>query len=244
MLTEYGNVKVGPEWIVNELAPPLFTRVYYVCSGDVTCFCAGRTLKLKHGYLYLFPTAASYRLVQNPDDTLDCTFLHLIISPSLIPDVVEIDLTHNTLLRLLLLAFREAVDKEGRTVLESLSDILQIYLKEHGCFTEVSGEIGKVMKEISRCRNRMQSIEELSAFCGYHPQYFIRKFRKEVGMTPHQYMLHLHLQEAAVMLRRTEPVAQAAACTGFSDIKNFEKAFKGKYGMSPAKYKKTGGMFP
>lgn len=237
MLTEYGNTRVWPEWYVNETTPPTFTRVYYVYGGRVTCFCGENISDLRPGFLYLFPTTLPYRLVQDPEHPLLCTFLHLDICPSLVSGVTEIEINTKPVLKTLLQSFSLSLKRENKQVIEAIADTIQTYFCEHGYFSGVSTEIAAAFRLIFRDKQRMPSVEELSAACGYHPQYFIKKFKKEIGMPPHQYLIHLRLREAAFLLAQGMSVSEAVVQSGFSDFKNFEKAFRRKYGMPPGKYR-------
>ena len=70
------------------------------------------------------------------------------------------------------------------------------------------------------------------------PYHFLRTFRRIVGMTPHQFILHTRLRRAAVRLRRTgESISAIAFATGFNDLSTFNRRFARIMGVSPSAYR-------
>lgn len=68
--------------------------------------------------------------------------------------------------------------------------------------------------------------------------YFSTLFTKQVGVSPSQYLMHLRLEKAAeLMLQHNQSPSVAAASVGYTDIYNFSKMFKKKYGCSPRHYR-------
>lgn len=68
----------------------------------------------------------------------------------------------------------------------------------------------------------------------------IRCFRNIIGQSPIEHLIDYRLEVAAELLRDTDtPVTDIGLQTGFSSNAYFGKAFKEKYGTSPAKYRKT-----
>jgi AraC family transcriptional regulator len=74
------------------------------------------------------------------------------------------------------------------------------------------------------------------------PYHFLRTFQSVTGVTPHQYLLRLRLQRAAVRLR-TEPakVVDIALECGFGDVSNFNRTFRAEFGMSPRAWRRFAG---
>lgn len=67
--------------------------------------------------------------------------------------------------------------------------------------------------------------------------YFSSWFTRKTGVTPSQYIINLRLEKAAdLMLSHRETPSVAATSVGYSDIYNFSKSFKKKYGYSPKQF--------
>jgi AraC family transcriptional regulator len=66
--------------------------------------------------------------------------------------------------------------------------------------------------------------------------HFPRIFRRSVGMSPYQYLVHLRLKHAQRMMRLGEmTLAEVAAATGFVDQSHLCRWIKRVYGTSPAR---------
>ncbi len=81
------------------------------------------------------------------------------------------------------------------------------------------------------------TLKDLSVLYHKNEKYMGRLFKKEMGITFHQYCLLLRLQKAeALLLRTSDKVIDIALECGFNNISYFNRAFKAQYGMSPSEY--------
>jgi AraC-like DNA-binding protein len=79
------------------------------------------------------------------------------------------------------------------------------------------------------------------AAVGLDRSYFIRLFKKRVGVPPMRYAANLKMSAAADLLDNTkEPLAIVAAQVGFSDEYHFAKRFKQWSGVAPGAYRRRG----
>jgi AraC family transcriptional regulator len=71
------------------------------------------------------------------------------------------------------------------------------------------------------------------------PYHFLRTFERLTGITPHQYGRRARLRDAASRLAaEREKVLDIALDCGFSDVSNFNRAFRGEFGVSPQGFRK------
>lgn len=69
--------------------------------------------------------------------------------------------------------------------------------------------------------------------------YFIRLFKKSIGVPPMKYAMNLKMSAASDLLRTTtEPLVSVAARVGFDDEYHFAKRFKQWCGTAPGTYRK------
>jgi AraC-like DNA-binding protein len=80
------------------------------------------------------------------------------------------------------------------------------------------------------------SLEELSAAVGLSPYHFLRTFKLQTGLPPHQYHLNVRLERGRRLLREGCGIAEAAARTGFADQSHFTRGFRRFFGVTPGRY--------
>lgn len=81
------------------------------------------------------------------------------------------------------------------------------------------------------------SIEEMAQNAFISKYHFIRSFKAEVGLTPHQFQLQNRIRKAQRLMHRTETITEVALATGFCDQSHFIKQFEKQVGLSPLTYK-------
>lgn len=83
-------------------------------------------------------------------------------------------------------------------------------------------------------------IEDFARKLGLSEEHFIRIFRDEVHMTPHQYFMRLKIEGASGLLISTDrAIGDISAWFGFENQFHFSRVFRKCTGMSPAEYRRT-----
>lgn len=70
-------------------------------------------------------------------------------------------------------------------------------------------------------------------------QRLIRSFRREFGLTPHQYLTHLRLSRARDLMRHGHDCGEAAHAVGFYDQSQMNRHFIKHVGITPGTYAKA-----
>lgn len=84
------------------------------------------------------------------------------------------------------------------------------------------------------------TINELARECFLSPNYLSKSFRSQIGMSPRQYLTQLRLSMAKKLLCSSQlPIQEIAMRAGFGDVNCFIAQFKGSFGTTPKKYRKT-----
>ncbi|MBR6406240.1 MAG: helix-turn-helix domain-containing protein [Lachnospiraceae bacterium] len=84
----------------------------------------------------------------------------------------------------------------------------------------------------------LQTLSEIAMVSPYH---LLRMFRRDTGMTPHEYCLNLKIRTAKYMLKKTrQSMREVALDCGFSGESVFSTTFKRLTGMTPSDYRKNG----
>lgn len=83
------------------------------------------------------------------------------------------------------------------------------------------------------------TIEEIASELFISPTHLIRVFKKELGCTPHQYLLKYRLETACHLLKISMlDVQEIAQSIGFASTSLFITHFREKYGVTPMQYRK------
>ncbi len=87
--------------------------------------------------------------------------------------------------------------------------------------------------------NENLSIAAIAKQFSFSTDYFSRLFRQYTRHTPKEYQILCRVDEAAVLLSRTElPIADIALRTGFTSPGHFTQSFRRIYDKSPSEYRK------
>ena len=104
--------------------------------------------------------------------------------------------------------------------------------------SEKSSRIHTVTSYIAEHYAERLDIEYLASLIHLDKCYFIRYFKKKIGMTPQQYLIHTRLREAKALLSRLDlPVSEIAYMVGYNNIAYFVSSFRKYVSMSPNQYR-------
>ncbi|MDD1780335.1 AraC family transcriptional regulator [Enterovibrio sp. ZSDZ35] len=79
-------------------------------------------------------------------------------------------------------------------------------------------------------------IDDIAEAANMSKFHFIRQFRAQFGITPHQYILNCRINSARKALECGSPSSDVAQRFGFADSSHFNRRFKRVYGMTPKQY--------
>jgi AraC-like DNA-binding protein len=79
------------------------------------------------------------------------------------------------------------------------------------------------------------TLEGLAAAVDTSPFHFLRLFKRELGLTPHQYLIKTRLRRAVHLLAEGRSSTEVALAVGFGDLSNFTRTFHRQVGLPPGK---------
>lgn len=121
---------------------------------------------------------------------------------------------------------------------EQIERLLQM-VKLLGVMLENKEELGvieRVAKGIEDHPEREFNVEEMAVFAHMSKYHFIRSFKKEIGLTPHQFQIQNRVRKAQHLLERKDSSIEVALTAGFYDQSHFIKQFKKIIGLTPISY--------
>ena len=100
--------------------------------------------------------------------------------------------------------------------------------------------VNKAVDIISESYAKKVRIAEIAAVVGINRSYLTSIFKREMHMSPQEFLISFRLEKAAQLLRETDdPVGSIASAVGYTDPLTFSKAFRKKYGEAPSEYRKS-----
>ncbi|SHO54987.1 AraC family transcriptional regulator [Vibrio quintilis] len=82
------------------------------------------------------------------------------------------------------------------------------------------------------------SIDDMSQAANISKYHFIRLFREQFGITPHQYILNCRINQIRRVVESGEKITDIAFRYGFSDVSHLNRKFKKVFGMTPKQYQR------
>lgn len=83
------------------------------------------------------------------------------------------------------------------------------------------------------------SINDLARQANLSPYYFCRKFKRQTGKSPINFLMHLRIEKAKWLLKKDLKITDVAMDVGFNDLARFSKQFKKITGLTPSEYKNS-----
>lgn len=110
--------------------------------------------------------------------------------------------------------------------------------RNHHAFPpSVEARVTRAVRLIDRRPDAPLTLRSLAQEAGLSPYHFLRSFERLTGVTPHQYVLRARLREAALRLVEPGKILEIALDCGFSDVSNFNRAFRAEFGVSPRTFR-------
>lgn len=81
------------------------------------------------------------------------------------------------------------------------------------------------------------TLADLAAVAGLAAHTALRRFRREVGTTPHAYLVQYRVRCACRAIVRGSPLTEAAALAGFADQSHMTRAFVRQFGVTPGRWR-------
>lgn len=98
----------------------------------------------------------------------------------------------------------------------------------------------EVLQEIGEKIDQSLTVSDMAKFCGLSESHFMRWFKKMTGDSFASYINDRRLANAAEALRRTDDkILSVSQDVGFSNLSNFNRQFKKRYGITPKEYRKV-----
>lgn len=104
----------------------------------------------------------------------------------------------------------------------------------------ITNKINAAIVYLHNNLNQKTSLADIASYIFTSKYYFARMFKKQLGMSPYNYLLYLRINKAKEFLNTSElQLDEIAQQTGFCDAKNLIYNFKKATGITPIQYRKA-----
>jgi AraC-like DNA-binding protein len=87
-------------------------------------------------------------------------------------------------------------------------------------------------------------LDTLAAIASTTKFRLLRRFRAEIGVTPHQFLVSVRVAHARRLLAVGTPISEVAANTGFADQSHLTRQFRRRLGLTPGRYRQAARVTP
>ena len=201
-----------------------------VMQGEVTVYLESRKLVCHEGDSFTIPPYAVHSVCQGKDARLLSMCIGTAFAAETDSETAEV------IVRELL---NDAVGQDifGEAQKEKLLPFAQAVFRgwDKGG-KEMDTGIKSLADRITSHPEYELPIETLAADIFVSKYYLIKKFKRIVGMTPHQFCIQNRIRKAQSLLDAEQVICGVAAEMGFYDQSHFDKAFQKIVGISPSEY--------
>lgn len=228
-----GNHLAPLHWRTDGLPRPY--RLYYVKGGRAFYQIGTEEYPLKKDHFYLFPSSLPFFSRQDPQDRLDHVFYDFIMAPAVVSSYpVSCALEEHPLfasfLPLMLQTIRDYRDigtAEKKDIAAAvLEAFLTLFCSVKPAARSFDCDIRTSIEYIETHFHQPITVGDMAANLFLNEDYFIRKFKKVVGMTPYAYLSRLRLSIAAQLIQNGMSLGDAAATAGYQYPSSLSHALK------------------
>lgn len=120
--------------------------------------------------------------------------------------------------------------------------MLFLLIRKYPCVKEVSSpdreRLKVVLQEIEKNISENLTVREIAEFCGWSDSHFMRWFKKMTGLSFISYVNERRLAVAAEALKKSnDKILSISQEAGFTNLSNFNRQFKSRYGVTPKEYR-------
>ena len=215
----------------------------YCTYGEGAMAFDGRTIEYREGDVLVIPPMVPH---SNASET-GFRNIHInMVSPSLsftAPLIIQDDSNHFLLDAFNAVFFHYYSDRpEAAALLPLYGDLISCYLAAYRTGSTLTPIVAQIENNI--ITNYADCAYELDSYMHSLPfsyDYLRKLFQKELGVTPHRYLVDKRLKMAAELLMTdanagARTIGDIAPLCGFRDPLYFSKMFKKKYGVAPRYY--------
>ena len=145
---------------------------------------------------------------------------------------------HSSFDSMLSLFSKNSLPDDANLSLNIISLLQGLFAEQRHAVENTTALIRRASSYIGEHFNDDISLEFLSDMVGLSPYYFSRAFKKETGVSPHQYLIETRISSAKFYLSGSDrSVSDIALSVGFKDESSFCLTFRRRVGLTPKAFR-------
>jgi AraC-like DNA-binding protein len=124
---------------------------------------------------------------------------------------------------------------------EALALACGLMLRDHSTARnlreEPDADLARVRDRLADAPLAAPSLDELAALAGLGKFQLLRRFRRQFGATPHDWLLQRRADRARALIADGLSLVEAAAAGGFADQSHMTRVFMARYGFTPGAWR-------
>ena len=217
-----GECVAPSDW--NTSATPRPYRLYYVIGGEAHYTVGGVKKKLGQGCCYLFPSSMPFNVVQSEEHHLNHLYFDFMMNPTIVsteplccrPEDHPLFPIMITLMRNCVQGYRYEKRRElYDTVVSALATFLSLFLEIAMPKRCMDNEIVGALEYIEQHYAEDISVKSIAGLLFLDEDYFIKKFKRYMGVTPYAYIRNLRMAVVRELCYNGEKLTDATALAGF-----------------------------
>jgi len=223
----FGNTTAPEEWRLKSSIE--MQRLYYIKSGKGRYQENGCMKDFIPGKIYLFPYNLQARFETDSEEPIDHIYFDFVSMPPIIsksPIIYEA-IEYPEIMKMVQLMdiLSASVKRDHMDILYSVLDLLlRLLWNRKPLPFSTDTVVCEVQNYIHQHYAEYITIAQLAAFSHLEENYFIRRFKNEVGQTPYAYLKRYRLLRAREYIAKGKTVAQTAALVGYENASSLTRA--------------------
>jgi len=236
-----------PQWSI-EPVHTHFIDISYIIEGSATYYIDGHAYEVKAGDLLCIPKGCLREAHVHPDDLMECFCLNFLLTDTRTGDdlslpfplISQIGVRHS-LIRLFNSVYQAWLLKEDGYIMKTraytlliLSELFSMLRYDHHV-SNADARVRRAVSYITDHLNEPLSVPLLAEQAQLNPVYFCSLFRKSMGTTVNQFIRHVRINHAEMLLEEgAYSITEIAERCGFGDVFYFSRIFKQQKGVPPS----------
>ncbi len=228
-----------------------YSKFYYITAGECAIDISGTCYHGKAGDMFLIPSGVKHSFYHINDNLIthywyhfdfkstDHCFVKMLKLPYMASIGSDDEIT-GSFNRIFHSAYKSDLPSQLRCKSEILK-MLSVYMEitnKNAAIENVSVSINGILGYINDNLDKCISLHTLAERACLHPNYFIRIFKENIGISPIKYINKQRLEHAETLLKSTDlTISEIMVRVGFKDLGHFSKFFKSHVGCSPTRFR-------